>query len=311
VNHTDIRNHLADYLEGDLDLSRRALLDAHFDRCEECSREMDEIRATIALLHALPVPEPPPDLADRVLRRLREGEGQPRLLDVVRDFFSELAAPRFAVPLTALATLLAIALLPGDLRLRIPGFGSEPAVTTAATSPIAALSEADRIAAAEEGPKRELLEKHRRLTQNALERLVASRDAADRPAIAGASRAERLGPVLAATPQQGQQLGMPPYSSPEERAQHRLDLLDSRLELMISDPALFAGRFGERTVTEQELWLRELATRSLEADVTVAVEESLRSSVDPAAQVLADSFGRAVMQVRASQILEDETATSE
>ena len=46
MNHSDIQNRMADYLEGDLSLSKRALFDAHLDACTECARELSEMRGT-------------------------------------------------------------------------------------------------------------------------------------------------------------------------------------------------------------------------------------------------------------------------
>ncbi|MBW2272779.1 MAG: zf-HC2 domain-containing protein [Deltaproteobacteria bacterium] len=126
MNHSDIQALMADYLEGDLSLARRALFDAHLDGCEACGGELAEMRRTIGLLRALPSPEPPPDLVDKVMRRIREGEGQASWLDRVGSWLSELAAPRVAIPATALAAALVIALVTGDLQLDLPGAGGQP-----------------------------------------------------------------------------------------------------------------------------------------------------------------------------------------
>ena len=67
---------MADYLEGDLHLTKRALFDAHLAACDSCTREFDELRRTVALLRDLPMPEPPPFLAGKVMARIRQGEGR-------------------------------------------------------------------------------------------------------------------------------------------------------------------------------------------------------------------------------------------
>ncbi len=54
MNHADVRNRMADYLEGDLSLDRRAVFDAHLDGCAECRSEMEELRAIPRLLGRLP-----------------------------------------------------------------------------------------------------------------------------------------------------------------------------------------------------------------------------------------------------------------
>ncbi len=60
MNHAEVRNKMPDYLEGDLDLMQRALLDAHLDGCSDCSQDFAQMRGTIGLLRDLPDPEPPP-----------------------------------------------------------------------------------------------------------------------------------------------------------------------------------------------------------------------------------------------------------
>lgn len=129
MNHSEVLSRMADYLEGDLALGKRALFDAHIDRCESCRREFVELRETITLLHALPDPEPPPFLVENVMRRVRDGEAQAGFLDRVRDTLNALATPRVAVPATALVVGLLLAtgeLDPGSLS--IPGLQkSEPA----------------------------------------------------------------------------------------------------------------------------------------------------------------------------------------
>jgi anti-sigma factor RsiW len=49
VKHSDVQDHMADYLEGDLPLERRALFDAHLDDCEACLSEIREVQRTITL----------------------------------------------------------------------------------------------------------------------------------------------------------------------------------------------------------------------------------------------------------------------
>jgi hypothetical protein len=85
MTHKEVRADLCDYLEGDLPLPRRALVDAHLDSCPPCATHLRTLRGTIDALHALDAPEPEPGLAERVLARIEAGEGQPgalvRLLD--------------------------------------------------------------------------------------------------------------------------------------------------------------------------------------------------------------------------------------
>jgi hypothetical protein len=109
VNHAEVRSRIADYLEGDLALSERALFDGHLDGCEPCSREVTELRETIHLLRSLPDPEPPAMLVENVIRRIRGGEGSVRLSDHLRAGLAVLARPAIALPATALAAVLLLA----------------------------------------------------------------------------------------------------------------------------------------------------------------------------------------------------------
>jgi hypothetical protein len=126
VNHAETRSHMADYLEGDLDLTRRALLDAHLDSCEACSQDFKQMRTTIGLLRGLETPAPPPFLVESVMRRVREGEGRVRFADRIRDFMGTFATPQIALPATALAVGLMLAtggIDPASISLQ--GFGDD------------------------------------------------------------------------------------------------------------------------------------------------------------------------------------------
>ncbi|MBY0399783.1 zf-HC2 domain-containing protein, partial [Myxococcota bacterium] len=68
MNHAVLTEYLADYLEGDLALDKRALVDAHLDTCASCAQEVREMQQTIRLLRALPQPEVPPMIAANVMR---------------------------------------------------------------------------------------------------------------------------------------------------------------------------------------------------------------------------------------------------
>jgi len=86
VIHMRARRLLGDYLEGDLDLARRARVDAHLAECEECAREVRELRQTVSMLRGLPV-EAPPALADAVMARIAAGEARPsRWVRATRHF---------------------------------------------------------------------------------------------------------------------------------------------------------------------------------------------------------------------------------
>ncbi len=103
MNHSDIKKHLADYLEGDLGLDKRALVDAHLDDCGECSVEVEQMQQTIGLLRTLPEPEPPPMIAANVMRRIRSGESRLGFWGRIGRAFGGVLEPSFVLPASAIA----------------------------------------------------------------------------------------------------------------------------------------------------------------------------------------------------------------
>lgn len=135
MNHFDIQSRMADYLDGDLSLESRALFDAHLDQCDDCSRELTDMRDTIRLLRTLPNPEPPVDLVSDVMRRIAAGEGNPDWFGRILDQLSHWVVPRIAIPVTAVAAALTLTVMTGDLRLgpqKTPGVPSQSPATTIA-----------------------------------------------------------------------------------------------------------------------------------------------------------------------------------
>jgi len=120
VNHSDVRNHLADYLEGDLELGKRALIDAHLDECTDCSSDLGEMQSTIALLRSLPEPEVPQDLVPNVMRRIRNGEGQRSWLDAARSALSWSISPPVLYPASLAMIFAGVLMATGQIRVTLP-----------------------------------------------------------------------------------------------------------------------------------------------------------------------------------------------
>jgi hypothetical protein len=98
VKDVHVGDRLGDYLEGDLSLEERELVDAHMAGCTACADELRELRATVGLLRGLPDPEPPALLTAEVMRRIEAGEGTEAR---VVQLFRRAAEPRFAAALAA------------------------------------------------------------------------------------------------------------------------------------------------------------------------------------------------------------------
>ena len=290
---------MADYLEGDLSLGKRALFDAHLDACADCKSELVEMRETIGLLRHLPTPEPPVDLADNVMRRIQEGEGQPGLVDRVARWFAELnefiTTPRFAVPATALAAGLAVALVTGDRGFSLPSFQ-----TSGQDSQIAQVAEIARRASG--SGSHQLSEEQ---MQNFADAIAALRteSVADNSIPSGA----RLG-MSGSTPGDDT-LRSPLENSRRGAADHSLEFAsastagsaqgqslrtrDEWLDVLIEQPRVFAIEHGELSAVEQELWITHLSRRAVELGRLEDVVAALRGTTDPVAVALAESFDSA------------------
>jgi len=114
VNHADVKQNLADYLEGDLPLELRAGIDAHLDDCVECAQDVDEMQRTIRLLRTLPDPETPPMIAANVMRRVRAGETEPSILGRIARAIGGVLEPTFVLPASAVAAAALVAMVVQD-----------------------------------------------------------------------------------------------------------------------------------------------------------------------------------------------------
>jgi hypothetical protein len=140
MNHEALRERLSAYLEADLEESERARIEEHLEGCPDCRREYRELRHTVDLLRGLPVPDPPPELADRVIARLRAGEGRPGLMARCQARASRIVESSWSTPLAAVAAgLVALAIVRGvDVSVEIPGWSdteAAPAIEIAAERP--------------------------------------------------------------------------------------------------------------------------------------------------------------------------------
>lgn len=103
MKHAEVKRNLAGYLEGELPIAERALVDAHLDDCGECAREVEEMLQTIRLLRKLPEPEIPPMIAANVMRRIRAGENQPGFFERITRTIGGIFEPGFVLPASAIA----------------------------------------------------------------------------------------------------------------------------------------------------------------------------------------------------------------
>jgi negative regulator of sigma E activity len=124
MNHDELCERLSAYLEADLEASERARIEEHLRECPACRREYRELRHTVDLLRGLPAPDPPLDLADRVIARLRAGEGRTGLVARCQARVARIAETPWSTPVAAVAVALGVlGILRGvDVSLEFPGW---------------------------------------------------------------------------------------------------------------------------------------------------------------------------------------------
>ncbi|MEE2663206.1 MAG: anti-sigma factor [Myxococcota bacterium] len=280
MNHKDVQNRMADYLEGDLALDKRAVFDAHLDGCAECRAEAEELREIPNLLRKLPDVEPPPMLAADVMRRIRLGEATPTLGDRIRSLLSELASPGIAIPTGAMLAAFVLALTSGQFQLS----------GTTSREP-AELSSAQRLAPIPPGAAalaRRVFGSPSLVPQ--LARSGHAPVASQRRAyfeLQPVSTERRAGGAqprvrIVARPSLASRFAGSGQSSPSS--------VDDWLAVVLQQPAEFARRQASLSLAEREHWVRVLALRAAETGSTAAVIEALQRRGGNAARTFANAF---------------------
>ena len=302
MNHSDVRNHMADYLEGDLPLGPRALFDAHLDECAECAAEIAQMRLTIGALRGLPDPEPPPMLVHDVMRRIRLGEANPTWIDRVRVVFDFLLSPKILAPISAAAIAAGVVMgtqplrdfidrggvlnpeaAGGSVRIQIAGLPVEAFGQGAEQAPRRALSPGAQMVARsqmfEEQPSRT------RFGDWTSQSFPSAGAVA--PGIAVASRS---GPMGSSELARG---GWTPSAYLPARApvtKREWPSADEWLEIVEARPGEFADEMAARSLAEREHWIGSLSRRAVERGRLQPIVHSLRESPNPLAHSLADEM---------------------
>jgi hypothetical protein len=274
VKHSQARACLADYLEGDLDLDRRAIVDAHLAGCEECSRELGELRSTVALLRGLPDPVPPADLVDNIMSRVRSGEARPSLISRIGAWAEDFLWPGLAVPAAAAAAALFVAAVSGQIQL--PGLvGSEPASSPSLRIPLRAV----------------------RTPAAAFSAVPTERPPA--PGTTAQAQLVSISPQRAPLPTRlGRQTYAQSVRSSGAREEDFPRTADDWLVVLTRSPVGFAKAQAAMTTAKQELWVRQLARRAVERGIERDVIRSLRRTRAPEALALAEAFRDQIREER-------------
>ena len=250
MKHGEVRDRLGRYLEGDLGLQQRALVDAHLDACPNCAAELNELRGTIGLLRSIPDVDPPVGLSHRVMARVQAGEAQPTLRVRLVDGLDLLLRSRpFALAAAAGAVTLAL-WTPGWLR-------HEGKPEPAALSPTAS-AEAERALANRVAP---------------LDLWLAQAPFVRRPLGASAPDEESAVSDAPAPP------AVAPELSPAES-----EVVDQ----VLHDPSAFLDELGLLPTPDRDQELAELLDEAVRAGRTAEIVRTLRTTGDPRADAIVD-----------------------
>ncbi len=326
MNHSDIQHYMPDYLEGDLALDRRALVDAHLDECPDCARDIAGFRSTIAALRGLPDPVAPTDLTANVMRRVRMGEGRTSLLDRIRVIAAGFLAPRILAPASAALLAAGLILGTGDLRNQLDAIrddfvgGPVPSSDTVRDVELAGQNVSDVRSTLEVessnggsvvdsgflpggsvGPTtqgQELIALSQSMDERSGIRTRFNDWPAARPASTVAVALNPVGPVV----ERSTSSFLP---GPLVDAGQRWPSADEWLVHLRQRPAEFADLMALRTLAEQEHWIDRLAHRALSRGELDEIVTVLRSSGSERARILAEDFAA----VSSSAAADDRPAT--
>lgn len=281
MNHKDVHNRMSDYLDGDLDLDKRAVFDAHLDGCAECRADAEELRQIPNLLRNLPDVEPPPMLAADVMRRIRLGEATPTVGDRIRGLLSEFASPGIAIPTGAMLAAFVLALTSGQFQLsgttaRAPAERSSvqrlapipPEAAELASRVFRSPTEMPQLARIGQVPAASQRRAYFELQPVSTE-------------LRGSGAQPRV--QIVARPSLASRFAGAGRSSPSSA--------DDWLAVVLQQPAEFARRQASLSLAEREHWVRVLALRAAETGTTGAVIDALQRRGGKEAQSFAQAFG--------------------
>ena len=117
MTHLEIENLASDYLEGFLDPSLRAAVEAHLTGCAACRELMGDVRHALELCRAAEDVEPKPWLVSKILLATI-GERKPTWRERIAAYFRPVLQPRVAYPIAMTVFTFSIIVNAAGLNLR-------------------------------------------------------------------------------------------------------------------------------------------------------------------------------------------------
>ncbi|MDG2334667.1 MAG: anti-sigma factor [Myxococcota bacterium] len=307
MNHSDVQDHMADYLEGHLPLEKRALFDAHLDDCSDCRGEIRSMQEMVTLLRSLPEPEVPLGFSESVMQRVHEAESRVSWLESLQAAFRLLMNPRVLAPVSV--ALIALGIIGGAgevekaLVLEVPG-GSLATQTLPADGavlagiPVPSRSPKSAVARAsapganfqirlQSGPVRVPEQQTPHLINPIPLNEFSQYARGFRGGVvkddvfydsAGVNlEARRSGARMVAVPSRA-------------RAQEKQPSAEEWLARLKRNPGDFASALSSSTLAEQELWIANLARHARQRGELPEIIAALRQSPNRRANLLAEDF---------------------
>jgi anti-sigma factor RsiW len=265
MNHDRVRQLLPAHLEYELGGRKRSAVDRHLEACEDCRRELYELRRTVYLLRQLDAEQPPDGLADRVLAAVAEA-GAPGLVERLRIGIGRFLEGPFGAPLlTAGVGAIAVLAVSGlGIEVELKGWGEVDAP----------LGEAVALAA-ERAP-------------------TAPASQGSDATVVGSRRFEGTAPVATRSAQQrAMASGVPLPAACLEQPHHPacLPWHSFLVGLAMHDTPAFLAEVDAIPGSSRERWLGELS-RFAGPSSSALVAAQLRAAPDPRAARVASSFER-------------------
>jgi hypothetical protein len=117
MTHLEIENLASDYLEGLLDPSLRAAVEAHLTGCEACRELMGDVRHALELCRAAEDAEPKPWLISKIMLAT-VGERKPTWGERIAAYFRPVLQPRVAYPIAMTVFTFSIIVNAAGLNLK-------------------------------------------------------------------------------------------------------------------------------------------------------------------------------------------------
>ena len=302
MNHADVRNQMADYLEGDLSLGPRALFDAHLDECPDCAAEVAQLRRTIGALRNLPDPEPPPMFVQDVMRRVRLGEARPTFWDHARSFTDFVLSPKILAPISAAAIAAGIVIGTEPLRVLMDQPGGLTAQVSQTPMPIQVAGLANPFVRPDETVRQQGLSPGAKMVARSemIEASTAPTRFSDWTSVESFPSSRVTAPTISIAIRSGNmgsrdlaRGGWRPSAylpAQPPLAAEALPTADDWLGVVEREPDEFAMEMATRSLAEREHWIESLSRRAVEQGRLDSVVSALRNSPDPLTRALADEM---------------------